>query len=95
MHVLSQRHEAHLLKMMFLKKISPLSNTETADGRCWSCGSADGWVFTSPLFSAVFGSILCPSRKYLTVRIIFTFLADHWFSPVEKDFITDPLIALF
>lgn len=94
MWALSQNHEARLLKMMSLKKISPLSDTETADGQCWSCGWADGWVFTSPLFSAVFGSILCPSRKYLTVRIIFTFLADHQFSPVEKDFITDPLVAL-
>lgn len=80
---------------MFVKKISLLSDTETADVRCWSCGWADGWVFTSALFSAIFGSILCSSRKYLTLRIIFTFLADHRFSPVEKDFITDPLVVLF
>lgn len=85
----------HMQLKMFLKKISLLSDTETADGRCWSCGRADGWVFTSALFSAVFGSILCSSRKYLTLRIIFTFLADHQFSPVKKDFITDPLVVLF
>lgn len=89
------RHEVRLLKMMFLKKISPLSDTETADDQCRSCGRADGWVFTSPLFSSIFGPILCPSRKYLTVRIIFTFWADHCFPQSKKILLLTPRCFAF
>lgn len=37
-------------------------------GWLWCCGRGDGWVFTSALNSADFGSIPSPSRKCFTAR---------------------------
>lgn len=76
-HYLQQRYEAHL---SFLwkkkKKKDDASSTQSAIcltwkqnvGWLWCCGRGDGWVFTSALNSADFGSIPSPSRKCFTAR---------------------------